>query len=88
MKSWRWDLIAAAFILALALIAHAALPRYVPDGSGQILDRWSGRICQIRCSSAQLSLEDWTRQEAAIRASSGDSLRPIIEPPDPEPGRK
>lgn len=35
----------AALVLLLAVLLHAMLPRYVPAGSGRVMDRWTGELC-------------------------------------------
>ena len=54
ISSWRWDIIFAAFILALGWVLSATLPRlerFSLSGNGDFVgrfDRWTGEVCSIR----------------------------------------
>ncbi len=41
----RWEFWLVVVLIAGALLAHAMLPRYVPNGGNAVLDRWTGTVC-------------------------------------------
>jgi len=47
----RRDLYLATLLLAVAVLLHGCLPRYVPMGTGHydVLDRWTGKVCEFGC---------------------------------------
>lgn len=49
MRAWRWDLVVAAALLAVAIIVHGLLGRYAVvvgrDGDPVIVDRATGTPC-------------------------------------------
>lgn len=45
----RRDWYTFVLLIALAIFAQAAFPRYVPADERVILDTWRGRLCYVTC---------------------------------------